>query len=180
MDPVSAVGVAAAVFQFLDVGKRVLSRAHQMSKSQTSQTEQERRLLEDLYELRQAAARAEKSNSAAQKALEPTPSPDDEHGDSEEEETLDPVLRKIVSSQIDALEKVKQDIGSVASEFEGVLTSLEKRRNGVARGGQFQRAWQSVTNAVLSLRDGEAVKEMSGRLERIQNQVLRLTLSALW
>lgn len=58
MDPTTAIGVAAAVVQFVDFGKRLVVRARQIYVSPESRTAQESQLILSLNELRDLAALA--------------------------------------------------------------------------------------------------------------------------
>lgn len=58
MDPTTAIGVAAAVVQFVDFGTRLVVRARQIYASPDSRTAQESQLLLSLSELRDLAAQA--------------------------------------------------------------------------------------------------------------------------
>lgn len=145
MDPVSAIGVAAAVVQFVDYGMRILSRARQIYRSIPGglDTELEREQLEDLRDLRRVAVQAEDSSGVYDAAL-------------------------------------RENIKSAARDFDVVLASMKAKRRDVGDGHYLKRAWHSTNNAVLSLRDESAVKEMDEKLKKIHTLVVRSTLSALW
>lgn len=98
MDPVSAIGLAAAVLQFADFGAQVVSKAREISRSSTSRTALEAGLLASVGDL-------DRLSQGAKQVLQGT----------QQFKTNDDLLQ------------VFREIETFHSEFSGILQSLRDR-----------------------------------------------------
>lgn len=100
MDPVSAIGLAAAVLQFADFGAQLVSKARNISSSTTNRTDLETELLvtfKDLDRLSQGAKQALKD--------------------------------KLRHSRSEDLSRVLDEVETLHEEFSDLLKILESRKN---------------------------------------------------
>lgn len=98
MDPVSAIGVAAAVLQFADFGAQFVSKAREISRSSIGRTVLEARLLDSVEDL-------DRLSQGAKQVLQDT---------------------QQLRTNADLLQ-VFREIESFHSEFSGLLQALEDR-----------------------------------------------------
>ncbi|KAG6363935.1 hypothetical protein INS49_009038 [Diaporthe citri] len=156
MDPVSIIGITAAAVQFADVGKRLLSRFHEID----GRTDQEREALTLLGDLRQMAA-----------------------------QTLDhPICAKHCRMMHDQTRvfnsdenptAVLQEVESIPTEFEGILTRLAARSDVSGEGGS-KRVSKSLGAAAGSMYDEGMVKKLRARLDETEKRAIRFTILSLW
>lgn len=150
MDPVSAIGVAAAVVQFVDFGKRLVSRAHQIQASPVSRTERESELLLSLSELREQAVQAKQT------------------------------FGRFPEAQSDQkLARIFDDVEAAANEFDAMLEGLRSRSeaNAIPKNKDML---QSLSVGLDSIRAEKQVQKALSRLNYIQRRGYSFTLSALW
>ncbi|KAK2597927.1 hypothetical protein N8I77_012679 [Diaporthe amygdali] len=148
MDPVSAIGVAAAVVQFVDFGKRLVSRAHQIQASPVSRTERESELLLSLSELREQAVQVK--------------------------QTFD----RFPEAQSDQkLARIFDDVEAAANDFDAMLEGLRSRSEANAN-PKNKNMMQSLSVGLDSIRAEKQVQKALSRLDYIQRRGYSFTLQA--
>ncbi|KAF3762491.1 hypothetical protein M406DRAFT_107917 [Cryphonectria parasitica EP155] len=151
MDPVTAVGVAAAVVQFVDYGKRLLSRAHEIYKSPDGRTESESKLLSGLKDLRTQATQAYET------------------------------LGRFPAAQSDSdIAEIFGDVEKASREFDDLLASIQQRQSRQKYDRKGKKVLKSTQLAWNSLRDESEVKTLLKRLDGIRDRGVSFTLLSLW
>lgn len=160
MDPASIIGIAAAAVQFTEVGKRLLWRFQEMHASGDGRTDQEREALTLMGDLRKMAA-----------------------------QTLDhPICakhRRMMHAQTqiftpdENLTVVLEEVESLRTEFEDILSRLEARSDVGGEGGS-KRVWKSLRAAAGSMYDESRLRGLRRRLDEIEKRTMRFTILSLW
>lgn len=150
MDPVTAIGLAAAVIQFVDFGKRLVSRAHRIYVSPASRTKQESELLLSLSELREQAAQAKETFNRYPE----------------------------VQSDLN-LVKIFDDVEIAAREFDDILDGLQSRSEASVTSKRMG-IMKSLRVGLDSIKTEKDVEAALNRLDHIQRRGCSFTLSALW
>lgn len=160
MDPASIIGITAAAVQFADVGKRLLSRCHKIYTSKDGRIDHETKTLTLLRDLRQMATQTLNHPICA--------------------EHRQVMLDQTQVFRLDEnLTAVLEEVESVPTEFEDILTRLAARSDVTGEDGG-KSVSKSSGAAAGSMYDESRVKKLRARLDEIEKRAMRFTILSLW
>jgi len=148
LDPLTSVGLAANIIQFITFANSLFSEGHEIYKSATGVTAENEELelvFRDLSQLSESLQKASPSSSASSSSSS-------------------------CSSEINELARTCQ---KVAEELLSVVESLR-----VKDGGKKRRRWHSFVQALRTVWEKERIIGLRNRLDMIQKQlVLKLSFN---
>ncbi|KAJ0134280.1 hypothetical protein HZ326_22665 [Fusarium oxysporum f. sp. albedinis] len=170
MDPLSALGVAAAVVQFVDFGQRLLSETWHIYRDATGQDIELRELStvsRDLTQVAQAARDAIAQQEASQSVSQ--------HADTwllDVCRECDIISREIenILPQIDPSFKIQLESGNRT----GIVSFLKKDDDGkLSIGDAFRKALKSLWK-------GREVEDLKTHFNKIHQQMMTATTMSIW
>jgi hypothetical protein len=152
MEPLSALGIAAAGVQFVDFATRLLSDAVKTYKSASGQTERVSILASITNDLTSLATRVE-------------------------EQAVGLPERAPLGSPDSILLQACQQCRTISQELSSILQTLSARQS--SKSGT-RSARQSLTAAIRGIASEGKIKDLSEKLQTIQQQMQMAALMSLW